>query len=60
MTCIVDVNSKCSDLTAGDDLKFRYSRRRSPGGIITSQTTLCRNLDGKEEGGGGGGGGVTL
>ena len=34
------------------------SRRRSPGGVITSQTTLCRNFGGKEGGGGGGGGGV--
>ena len=27
-------------------------RSRSPGGVITSQTTLCRNFGGKEGGGG--------
>ena len=27
-----------------------YSRRCSPGGVIMSQTTLCRNFGGKEGG----------
>ena len=31
--------------------EYSDSRRRSPGGVITSQTTLCRNFGGKEGGG---------
>ena len=34
-----------------EHVQLTYSRRRSPGGVITSQTTLCRNFGGKEGGG---------
>jgi len=51
MTCIVYVNGDYSASERRSEVAHVYSRRRSPGGVITSQTTLCRNLGGKEEGG---------
>ena len=50
MTCIVDDSGDY--YTPRDNLKLHkcsYSRRRSPGGIETTQTTLYRNF-GKKRG----------
>jgi len=44
---LVATNSTHFQRNCTEHVQLTYSRRRSPGGVITSQTTLCRNFGGK-------------